>query len=114
MFGVRLQFCPKCGSLMVPRKVGGRTILKCMRCGYEMEPQRKIVVKKKIEHSEKEKMVVIEGQNVETLPKTRDVICPRCGNREAYYWIIQTRAGDEPPTRFYRCTKCGYTWREYE
>ncbi|HDJ94789.1 MAG TPA: transcription factor S, partial [Acidilobales archaeon] len=19
-----------------------------------------------------------------------------------------------PPTRFYRCTKCGHTWREYE
>ncbi|MEM4865380.1 MAG: hypothetical protein QXY09_02690 [Acidilobaceae archaeon] len=26
---------------------------------------------------------------------------------------MQTRAADEPPTRFYRCTKCGYTWREY-
>jgi len=27
--------------------------------------------------------------------------------------MIQTRAADEPPTRFYRCTKCGHTWREY-
>ncbi|MCD6114052.1 MAG: transcription factor S, partial [Thermoprotei archaeon] len=40
--------------------------------------------------------------------------CPKCGNREAYVWMMQTRAADEPPTRFYRCTKCGYTWREYE
>ncbi|RLG10996.1 MAG: transcription factor S, partial [Thaumarchaeota archaeon] len=41
-------------------------------------------------------------------------ICPKCGNREAYYWAVQTRSADEPMTRFFRCTKCGYTWREYD
>ncbi|MBI2112883.1 transcription factor S, partial [Candidatus Woesearchaeota archaeon] len=25
----------------------------------------------------------------------------------------QTRGADEPETRFFRCTKCNYTWREY-
>lgn len=41
------------------------------------------------------------------------VICPKCGNDTAYTWIVQTRSGDEGPTVFYRCTKCGYTWRVY-
>ncbi len=44
--------------------------------------------------------------------KTR-VKCPKCGNMEAYVWIEQTRAADEPPTKIYKCTKCGYMWREY-
>ncbi len=102
---------------MVARRVGGKVILKCMRCGYEMEASqaRKIRTAKKIRHSAKEKMVVIDNSiNVETLPKTREVICPKCGHNEAYYWFVQTRAGDEPPTRFYKCTRCGHVWREYE
>ena len=39
--------------------------------------------------------------------------CPKCGNMEAYSWQRQTRGGDEPATRFYRCVKCSKTWREY-
>ncbi|ABU82034.1 transcription factor S [Ignicoccus hospitalis] len=113
-----MRFCPKCGSLMVARRVGGKTILKCMRCGYEMEvtgAQSTLRTAKKIRHSVKEKTVVIDNNiKVETLPKTRDVICPKCGHDEAYYWFVQTRAGDEPPTRFYKCTRCGHVWREYE
>ncbi|MEM0290915.1 MAG: transcription factor S, partial [Thermoplasmata archaeon] len=31
----------------------------------------------------------------------------------AYWMLKQTRAADEPETRFYICTKCGYRWREY-
>ena len=112
-----VQFCPKCGSLMVARRVGGKVILKCMRCGYEMDASqaKPIRTKKKITHSVKEKTVVLDDNiKIETLPKTRDVICPKCGHDEAYYWFVQTRAGDEPPTRFYKCTKCGHVWREYE
>ncbi|PIO07920.1 transcription factor S, partial [Candidatus Pacearchaeota archaeon CG10_big_fil_rev_8_21_14_0_10_35_219] len=31
----------------------------------------------------------------------------------AYFWTMQTRAADESETKFYRCTKCDHTWREY-
>ena len=44
----------------------------------------------------------------------KGVKCPKCGHDEAYYKIIQTRRADEPPTRIYKCTKCGHVWREYE
>ena len=40
-------------------------------------------------------------------------ICEKCGNKAAYYWTQQTRGADEPETRFFKCTKCEYTWREY-
>jgi DNA-directed RNA polymerase subunit M/transcription elongation factor TFIIS len=37
--------------------------------------------------------------------------CPECGNIQAYWWIVQTDAGDEPSAQFFRCTKCNHTWR---
>ncbi|MGQ9782101.1 MAG: transcription factor S [Nitrososphaeria archaeon] len=49
---------------------------------------------------------------IETMP-TIEIECPKCGNNKSYWWLLQTRSGDEPPTQFYRCTKCGYTWRMY-
>jgi DNA-directed RNA polymerase subunit M len=42
-----------------------------------------------------------------------DIDCPKCSEKKVVSWMEQTRASDEPPTRFYKCTKCGHTWREY-
>ncbi|MEM3032488.1 MAG: transcription factor S, partial [Nitrososphaerota archaeon] len=58
--------------------------------------------------------VVIPGDTSNSpLPTTHDVECPQCGNNEAKWWTVQTRSADEPMTQFFRCTKCGHTWREY-
>ena len=43
-----------------------------------------------------------------------DAKCKKCGNEKSYHWEQQTRAADEPATRFYRCTACKHTWREYK
>jgi len=51
-------------------------------------------------------------QNLQTLP-TVTIECPKCGNNQAYVWQVQTRGADESSTQFFRCTKCGYTFREY-
>ncbi|MCK5109548.1 MAG: transcription factor S, partial [Methanosarcinales archaeon] len=40
--------------------------------------------------------------------------CEECGNTTAYWWLRQLRSADESETRFFRCTKCGRTWREYD
>ena len=34
-------------------------------------------------------------ENYDLYPIDNEVICPRCGNKGAYFWSIQTRAGDE-------------------
>jgi len=60
----------------------------------------------------REKELTIIESAAPTLPKTR-VKCPKCGNNEAFWVLRQTRAADEPETRIYRCTECGYSWREY-
>jgi len=111
-----MKFCPKCGTLMRPKRKNGKVVLVCPKCGYEESGSSGgYKVKSKIKHTPKEKTIVIEGESLETLPRLKDVVyCPKCGHNEVYYWMMQTRAADEPPTRFYKCVKCGYVWREYE
>ena len=98
------MFCPKCKSLMYPQD----DKFVCKNCGYKKEKSEKKIVKTK----RKEKELTIIEEKVEVLPKTR-ITCPKCGNSEAYWILRQTRAADEPETRIYTCTKCGYKWREY-
>ncbi|MCE4624164.1 MAG: transcription factor S [Caldisphaeraceae archaeon] len=116
----QIMFCPKCGSLMKPKRINGKLYMVCPKCGYKVEADPKKVssslkMKETIQHTPKDKTIVVDA---EALPPTAQVlkgvaICPKCGNDEVIVWMVQTRAADEPPTRFYRCTKCGYTWREY-
>ncbi len=109
-----LKFCPKCRSIMMPTRIEGKTILKCPKCGFtEHSAPNMLVDKVSITRKPTETPIVITKTSEEYLPKTR-ARCPKCGYEEAYYWLQQTRAADEPPTRFYRCVKCGHTWREYE
>lgn len=98
------MFCPKCNSLLYPK---GKEFV-CKKCGYtkEKDVERIIVSKRRDMDS-----AIIED-NMELLPKT-NAVCPKCGNNEAYWVLRQTRAADEPETRIYTCTKCGYRWREY-
>jgi len=101
-----MEFCPKCGSVLVEKnkKYG------CARCGYSAKEKVKIEASEKI--NKKEKIGVIKDKDTDVFPTT-NAICPKCGNKEAYFWSAQTRAADEAETRFYRCTKCKHTWREY-
>ncbi len=101
---------------MLPSKREEGVILRCTKCGYEMKPQEgATVLRRNISHSPREREIVVIEKKESRLPlPTIRAFCPKCGNNTAYWWMIQTRAGDEPPTRFFRCTKCGYTWREYD
>jgi len=95
-----------------------RRVLRCVRCGYEeASSSSRLVLTRSIVHTEREKLTIVEGGKAEVPPSAvllkGEVRCPRCGCDEIYAWQIQTRAADEPPTTFYKCTKCGHTWREY-
>ncbi len=109
-----VEFCP-CGAMMIPVS---DSLLRCRACGREikkhldMKLQTHIDAKGVKQSSRKEDIVIIEN-NEPDLPKT-DKVCPKCKNEEAYYWLIQTRSIDEPPTQFFRCVKCKHVWREYK
>ncbi len=110
-----MKFCPKCGNLMTIKEIKGKRYWVCPKCNYKEEAKReKMIIGEEIKRDESKKIVVFgKGEELEQLPVTK-VICPKCGNDEAYWWVQQTRAADEPPTTFYKCKKCGYTWRTYE
>ena len=110
-----MQFCPKCGSIMMPKCEGDKVVLVCPKCGFKLRPQGNVRISKKVEHKETERMYVLDTEEIfRGVPRVRGVKCPKCGHDEAFYTIIQTRRADEPPTRIYKCTKCGHVWREYE
>jgi DNA-directed RNA polymerase subunit M len=101
-----MEFCEKCGGMILVQ--GNKAA--CVSCG------KKLAKKPKIESSEKsefkETIAVIKEGEDNTYP-TVEMECPQCKNKKAFFWTMQTRAGDESETKFYKCTKCKYTWRKY-
>lgn len=104
------MFCPKCKSILLPKIVKGKKVLACS-CGYKDSEPEKVTLKETSPVHVKPVDVIEEGK--ESLPVTEQE-CQKCGNSQAYHWEVQTRAGDEPATRFFKCTKCKHTWREYK
>ncbi|MBI4014716.1 MAG: transcription factor S [Candidatus Aenigmarchaeota archaeon] len=106
-----MEFCSKCGSIMMPEK--GRTSmqLKCRSCGSVMKKPVKAV--KITETVGRANNVIVLESDVTTLPIT-NAKCDKCDNKKAYWWMQQTKGDDEPPTQFFRCTKCKKVWREYK
>jgi len=101
-----MEFCPKCGSVLGEKNKE----MKCLRCNYKSKGKMKIEVSEKID--QKPEIGVITNRDTDIYPVINS-ICPKCNNKEAWFWTSQTRAGDEAETRFLRCTKCKHTWREY-
>ncbi len=103
------MFCSKCGSILRPKEKAGKKILYCS-CGFtkNLDNESNAEIKEKVQAAKKIEIV----ESVETNPKVK-IKCEKCDNGMAYYWTQQTRGADEPETRFFKCTKCSYTWREY-
>ncbi len=109
-----MEFCPNCKCLLLEDRK--RKVFLCKKCGFQKNTinsggQRFVEALDK----RPEALIVKEGGSgsSEPLPVTK-AECKKCGNLKAYYWMMQTRSADEPSTRFYRCTECSHTWREYE
>lgn len=104
------MFCPKCGSVLLPKKEGNKKVILCS-CGYKSDNIELTKITETV--TKKEKEVEVIEKDIEILPKT-DAKCDKCGHKTAFFWTLQTRAGDEPETKFLKCEKCGNTWRDYD
>jgi len=99
-----MEFCPKCGIILT--KKDGKHV--CSKCGYAKSNVKISTTEK----TDTKKGTAIVGEEHETMPKVH-MLCPKCGNEECFFWSLQTRAGDEGETSFYKCVKCKHTWRKY-
>ena len=94
----------------MPKKEGSKKVLVCS-CGYKSGNVEHTKITESIKNESREVEVI--DKEIETLPKT-DAKCEKCGHKEAYFWTVQTRAGDEPETKFLKCEKCKNIWRDYD
>ena len=101
-----MEFCPKCGCVLVEKKKN----FGCPRCNYKAKSKIKLEASEKIEVKPEIGVLTNDEDNVFPIINTQ---CPKCSGKEAYFWTSQTRSGDEAETKFFRCTKCKHTWREY-
>ncbi len=115
-----LKFCPKCGTRLKLKEdksaKGVKTLtFLCENCGWKDPKAGKTVTQATEEELSATPQIKVVGEREEklnSLPTTK-IECPKCGHNEAFWWFLQTRSGDEPPTQFYRCVKCNHTWRSY-
>jgi len=104
-----LKFCPKC-EVKLKKSISG---FQCSKCGYT-EGEKVKQTKKTISKGEPDvSLLAFEGDEGEESYSTIKMDCGKCGHDQAIWWMFQTRSADEPTTRFYRCQKCKYTWRDY-
>ncbi len=102
-----MEFCPKCGSIILIKEKKAA----CAKCGYKPKGHIKIKSSEKIERTEG--VAVIDENKLNTYPVV-EIKCPKCKNKEAFFWTMQTRSSDEAETKFYKCTECEHTWRVYK
>ena len=101
-----MEFCPKCGAVLIQKRKNDG----CIRCNYSSKKKIKIKTSETI--GEKKPIAIVRDSGDEVHPVILDD-CKKCGNNKSYFWTVQTRASDEAETKFFKCTKCGHTRREY-
>jgi DNA-directed RNA polymerase subunit M len=123
-----MQFCDDCGSMMHTAERnpasdhnspssdnpdGERMV--CSSCGTTAAKDADLAAQYTSTERQGDSGVIEsdEDANFEGKPTDDDVTCDDCGNGRAWYTLKQTASADEPPTRFFKCTECGYRWREY-
>ena len=100
-----MEFCPKCGSLLMMKN--GK--LSCPRCSYKAKGNVDLEIKEKMRVGSG--VAVVNEKDGEMHPIT-DFDCVKCGSKTAYFWQRQMRSGDEPESKFFKCTKCKNVVRE--
>ena len=80
-----------------------KTKFGCPKCNYTAKG--KVEIKTDEAGDPAKRVGVINEKDSELSPVT-DYPCVKCNGKKAYFWIRQMRAGDEPESKFYKCTKC--------
>ena len=109
-----MKFCPKCGTRLRLKVQKPHPVLLCEKCGFSEAAEANLARSPAIEEEPAADLKILgeKEERIKTMPTTI-VDCPKCGHNTAFWWFLQTRSGDEPPTQFFRCEKCAHTWRQY-
>ncbi len=68
-----MEFCPKCGTILVPAKVGRSRRLTCPRCGYKGKAKKPTSYKIREKGKEAQEVaVIVENKKMETRPVEKE------------------------------------------
>ncbi len=112
-----MDFCPECGKILLSEKNNDEVVLKCGKCGYKrkMKEDEDLSFTEEIKHDVRDMTAIIDQKEMDKTRPTKEMYCPKCKKKtEISFWQLQTRSADESPTRFFKCTECTHTWREYD
>lgn len=103
-----LDFCEKCGSVLVPVALGEKHFVFCKNCDSVKKADKNLISKEKIIHAEpKGEGVSKEENSFADYPS----ICPKCGYDKAEIIDIGVLISDEDNLFFIKCGKCGHVDR---
>ncbi|KAK9907932.1 hypothetical protein WJX75_000166 [Coccomyxa subellipsoidea] len=96
--GPKLKFCPESNDLLYPKEDRERRklVYHCRNCGYteDADPSNYCVYRNEIVHTNKERTVIYQDVRADpTLPRTKDVSCPKCSHNEAVFFSASTEEG---------------------
>jgi len=107
-----MEWCPECGSLMLPSTQDGKKVFKC-KCGYvkpfSEEKSEAYKLRQKIKNEEKPTSTkeILEWKEKNLQSALKNFRCPNCGYDKCSLKTMQTRSADEGMTHFIVCLKCG-------
>ena len=104
------MFCKSCGNLLIPQPDdNGKIKFICRKCGQSSRNKDLKIIDSK---TKTKKLFFVDDKKHEKHETVKQK-CAKCGKMKAIFWIIQTRAADESPTKFFKCINCEHTWRDY-
>lgn len=87
-----MEFCPKCGAILVPTNVGDKTYLVCKKCGHRKRVLSKgrYVVRGEVSGDKRGKVLVVEGakeREKEKIEEEREIL------KEYYEVFLESMEG---------------------
>ena len=78
-----MDFCDECGSMLTPKRVDGKVVISCPKCGdgKEMKKEDQLLTQE-VKRDGKESMVVIENPDEFNTMPTKPMKCSKCN----YNW----------------------------
>jgi len=90
-----LRFCPVCGGVMVPiKRKGSKVVLRCTRCGYEMEVDASLVKEYTATSKSGQKVLTTKVVRKEAKVDTEENKAELEQAKEDYYELVLDEMGE--------------------
>jgi DNA-directed RNA polymerase subunit M len=102
-----IEFCPKCGKILIPKKDNQKIISKCSHCNFE-KLGKGLIGKNKIKKEPQKGKGIIRDENAFADYKHE---CSKCGYNKAQIIDMGVFYSDEDNLILLKCGKCGHSER---